>query len=171
MNVTEGTTIGRCADCGRLYSVESGSPYCRECAITRGEALQRVSDAVERDHKHTTIDIALHTGLSRNEVRRVLRELPVLSRYVDQAEVCTLCHRRKPIEGSHLCLQCHIDALHELRLAADVAYEHAEQMEEGEEEPPPPPTVAQMLESKRARMTTSRVNPIGAQTVKSYRNM
>lgn len=157
-------------DCGRLYSVESGSPYCRECALARGDALQRVSDAVERDHKRSTIDIALHTGLSQNEVRRVLRELPVLSRYVDQAQVCSSCHRRKPVEGSRLCMQCHLDSLYELRSAADIAYEHAEETEE-EEEPPPPPTVAQLLQVKRARMTTSRVNPIGAQTVKLYRNM
>ncbi|HNR33316.1 MAG TPA: hypothetical protein PKI11_20665, partial [Candidatus Hydrogenedentes bacterium] len=126
----EPTLIGRCVDCGRLYSAETGLPYCRECALARDEALKRVSDAVERDNLRTTEGIAERTGLSRNEVRRVLRELPVLARYVDQAEVCTECKRRAPIEGSHLCLQCHIDTLHELRTASDAAYDDAERLED-----------------------------------------
>lgn len=167
MAANEPGKLCKCADCGRLCVPETAAMLCRDCVFTRAQQLELVSRAVDSDQR-TTHDIAHHTGLPEDAVRKALRELPVLSRYVDHPDACEICRRRPPIQGSRLCLSCQIDTLYELRTAADESFEHAESFEYYEE-PPRPPTAAQLLDAKRARTGTARVNPVGAQRVKPYR--
>ena len=167
MNANESSAIRRCAECGRLYAADPPRVLCLECATAHERRLDLVGKAVDGNQR-TTEEISRQTGLTYDEVRKALRELPVLSRYVDTAPVCEMCRRRPPIEGTLYCLYCQIEALHELRQAADESFERAED-EEYEEAPPRPPTVGQLLESKRARTTTARINPVGAQKIKPNR--
>lgn len=167
MNGNDPANLRNCEDCGRLCVPETPVPLCRDCAFDRDQQISLVSRAVDLNQR-TTPEIAHHTGLSEGAVRKALREMPALSRYVEQTNACEVCRRRAPIQGSRLCLSCQIDTLYELRMAADESFERAESMEY-DEEPHRPPTVSMLLDEKRGRTGTARVNPVGAQRVKPYR--
>lgn len=148
MSAHEAKGMTHCRQCGKIIALDAEARLCGEC---RGEkAAAAAPEFVPR------------------EVRKTMQAAPALGAYLGANALCTECGRRPPLKDGPLCLQCRVEALHELRLAADEAYDHVLD-EEDEFEVEPPRSVGQVLEEKRARTATSRINPVGPQKIKNYR--
>jgi hypothetical protein len=152
MSAHESRGIAHCRQCGKIIALEAKGGLCGEC---RGEYA-----AVPPEP----------SGFVPHEVRKAAHEAPALGAYLGTGTLCEECGRRPPLRDGTLCLQCRIEALHELREAAEETFERILDVEEdGYFEEEPPRTVAQVLEEKRARTATSRINPVGPQQIKNYR--
>ncbi len=89
-------------------------------------------------------------------------------RHIDGGTLCAYCQRRPPLEGQQVCLHCQLDALYDLRTAADEAYENAEEAPT-RVDPSSIRSLIAVLDEKRANTPTSRINPAGPPIIKNYR--
>lgn len=133
---------------------------CRNVTPLEDKPGPAVSNAVDRQPK------------ARDPEEATSRRVPPApsgpARPVDGGTICAHCQRRTPLEGEQLCLHCQLDALYDLRTAADEAYENAEEAPV-RVDPSSIRSLIAVLDEKRANTPTSRINPAGPPIIKNYR--
>ena len=155
--------VTHCRACGRIVSAGMPDGLCSAC-----RNVQNVEHGRESAVNDTLNRLAEAVGVQDHEVRRAMRTLPEVARYLGEEATCAHCQRRPPMEGQQLCLRCQVDALHDWREAAEEAYENAEEEAERAGQGRIR-TVLEVLDEKRAMTPTSRINPSGPPIIKNYR--
>lgn len=150
--------IVRCEECGKLLQMEAGKQLCHACErATRGEGDGGVPEARPTvDHLEDDI---------REHAEQVMDELGI-DTPKDAAEphapYCMQCNKNPAVEGANYCLACFLGMSYALGQAAkDVVVRHTPGFiqEEAKAHEPKQRSVAQALEEKMARTSTSRVSP------------
>lgn len=134
----------QCTQCGRLFQVEPGRTYCRRC-----ESLDEMEIGADG------LPVDLEPSL-RGKAQRIL---DIFREETQLEHLCVRCRQRPPIEESEFCLTCHIDLNDALGAATHDLFHR---MELHETDPAGPPSVLSMLDEKRDRTRTARLNPVAA---------
>lgn len=135
----EDLDIAQCEECGRLFRLQPGRKWCSACMLEKG--LEAPSEPVAEPARLT------------QEEEEASPEPP-----------CVRCRIRPAVEETEFCLYCHIDLYSALGDAASGLFQRVEVLEEEEKETSL--NVLSILEDKRARTATSRINVVGARRVK-----
>ena len=143
--------ITQCTQCGRLFQTVPGQALCRRCNV--------VSEALESEPESPPEGMAeLPADLEPSLHGKALRILALFHEETT-APSCVRCRARPPIEDSEFCLSCHLELDDALGSATRELFAR---MELVETDPVGPPSVLSMLDQKRSRTRTARINPVAA---------
>lgn len=154
--------FGECPVCGKTLTVPRGRKWCPNCAIARERNIALIENAVMNRGVTIVHEIADFTGIEVDEVHRLVRETPALSREVDTGEPCVQCGLELAQKGSQYCLRCRLDLFNTFDEAADLLADKVDRLPP-EHESSSLASLRDVLSDKRSRTGTSRFNPTPGQ--------
>ncbi len=164
--------MARCRECGKLVRMEPGKRLCRKCAGETEPSVptERVVEASPTlDEQETIALLAQQLGLSQETIHLALQESGVRlhGHELDGESVsrCSRCNQHPSLEGSDLCLSCHIDLYHSFGEASKALFQEMTLLRQRKHGPM---EVVSSYRNMRRKTAGSHINPVVTPRVKKY---